>query len=43
MILAITQRYLKTENEKYWQEKFYIDKYFKDILDELNVLLFPVS
>lgn len=33
MILAITERYEKFDNEKY----------FKDIFEELNVLLFPIS
>ena len=43
MILAITQRYEKFDNEKYFREHFYLNKYFKDIFEELNVLLFPVS
>lgn len=43
MILAITARYEKFDNEKYFRENFYLNKYFKDIFEELNVLLFPVS
>lgn len=43
MILAITERYKKFESEKYFKEKFYLSKYFKDIFEELNVLLFPVA
>lgn len=42
MILAITQRYEKFDNEKYFKETFCINKNFKDIFEELNVLLFPV-
>lgn len=42
MILAITQRYKKLDNNKYFEENFYLDKYFKDIFEELNILLFPV-
>lgn len=42
MILAITQRYEKYDEEIYWKERFYLDKYFKDIFEQLNVLLFPV-
>ena len=42
MILAITERYEKYDDEKYFKEGFYINKYFKDIFEELNVLLFPV-
>lgn len=43
MILAITQRYERFDDSKFWKESFYLNKYFKDIFDELNVLLFPVS
>ena len=43
MILAITQRYEKCDEEKYFKESFYLSKYFKDIFEELNVLLFPVA
>ena len=43
MILAITQRYEKFDNKKIFEEKFYLNKCFKDIFEELNVLLFPVS
>ena len=42
MILAITQRYEKFDNEKLFKENFYINKYFKEIFEELNVLLFLV-
>ena len=30
MILAITERYEKYDDEKYFKEGFYINKYFKD-------------
>lgn len=43
MILAITQRYEKFDEEKFWKENFYLDKYFKDIFEQLNVLLFPIA
>ena len=43
MILAITERYKKYDDNEYWKEFFYINKYFKDIFEELNVLLFPVA
>lgn len=43
MILAITERYKKFDNEKYFKENFYLNKYFKDIFEKLNVLMFPVS
>lgn len=43
MILAITQRYEKFEKELYWKENFYLSKYFKDIFEKLNILLFPVA
>lgn len=42
MILAITQRYEKYDKDLYWKENFYLNKYFKDIFEELDVLLFPV-
>lgn len=40
MILAITGRYKK--EEKIFGETYYVDKFFKDIFDELDILLFPV-
>lgn len=43
MILAITQRYERFDNDKYWPEEFYLNKYFKDIFEDLNILLFPVA
>lgn len=43
MILAITQRYSNDDREKHWRETFYLSKYFKDIFEELDVLLFPVA
>lgn len=43
MILAITQRYEKYNEEKYWKERFYVNKYFKDIFEKLNVLLVPIA
>lgn len=42
MILAVTQRYEKDDGELYFKENFYLNKYFKDIFEELDVLLFPV-
>ena len=43
MILAVTQRYVKDDRENHWKENFYLSKDFKDIFEELNVLLFPVA
>lgn len=43
MILAITQRYEELEKEKHWKENFYINRYFKDVFEELDVLLIPVA
>lgn len=43
MILAITQRYMSDDRENHWSETFYLSKYFKDIFEELNILLFPVA
>ena len=43
MILAITQRYEKYDKETYFKESFYLNKYFKDIFEKLNVLLFPIA
>lgn len=43
MIIAITERYERFENEKIWKENFYVNKYFKDIFEELNITLFPVA
>ena len=43
MILAVTQRYMKDDRKNHWKEIFYLSKYFKDIFEELNVLLFPVA
>lgn len=43
MILAITQKYVKFDNDKYFKKKFCLNKTFKDIFENLNVLLFPVS
>ncbi|MDE5830849.1 MAG: gamma-glutamyl-gamma-aminobutyrate hydrolase family protein, partial [Clostridia bacterium] len=43
MIIAITERYEKIDKENIWKENFYISKYFKDIFEELNILLFPVA
>ncbi len=43
MILAITERYEEFDNEKYFKQNFCLNKYFKDIFEKLNVLLFPVS
>lgn len=43
MILAITQRYDNSGSDEYFKESFYLTKHFKDIFENLNVLLFPVS
>lgn len=43
MILAVTQRYEKHEKEKHWKENFYVNKYYKDIFEELDILLFPIA
>lgn len=43
MILAITQRYEKWEDDKYFERKFCVSQYYKDIFEELNILLFPVA
>lgn len=43
MILAITQRYERIDTDKHFKESFCLNKYFKDIFEELNILLFPVS
>ncbi len=43
MILAVTQRYDDSGNNEYFKESFYLNKYFKDIFENLNVLLFPIS
>ncbi len=36
MILAITERYEKFDNEKFFKENFCLNKYFKDIFEKLN-------
>lgn len=43
MILAITQRYRKSNETGHFTEFFNITKYFKDIFEELNVILFPIA
>ena len=43
MILAITQRYERIDTDKHFKESFCLNRYFKDIFEDLNVLLFPVS
>lgn len=43
MIIAITERYERFDKENIWKENFYVSKYFKDIFEELNITLFPVS
>lgn len=43
MILAITQRYRKSNETAHFTEFFNITKYFKDIFEELNVILFPIA
>lgn len=42
MILAITQRYEQIE-EKHFKENFYLSKDYKDIFEQLGVLLLPVA
>ena len=43
MILAITQRYERIDNDDHFKESFGLNKYFKDIFEDLDVLLFPIS
>lgn len=43
MILAITQRYDNYDRENHCKETLYLSKYFKDIFEDLNILLFPVA
>ena len=42
MILAITQRYEQIE-DKHFKENFYLSKDYKDIFEQLGIILFPVS
>ena len=42
MILAIIERYENVKEETPFNERFYLNKYFKNIFDELNILLFPI-
>lgn len=43
MIIAITERYERVDKENIFKENFFVSKYFKDIFEELNIILFPVS
>lgn len=42
MILAITQRYEQIK-DKHFKENFYLSKDYKDIFEQLGIILFPVS
>ena len=42
MILAIIERNEDIKEENLFNERFYLTKHFKDIFEELNILLFPV-
>lgn len=42
MKLAIIERLENLEEEKPFNVRYYLDSYFKDIFDKLNVLLIPV-
>lgn len=41
MILAIIERYENTGEESF-NERYYLAKYFKDIFEKLDILLFPI-
>lgn len=43
MILAITGRYEKDDRNKYFSESICYNKYFRDIFEKIDVLLFPVA
>lgn len=42
MILAIVERIENVDNEKPFHNRYYLTTFFKEIFDELNILLFPV-
>lgn len=42
MILAIIERIENVDNEKPFHNRYYLTTFFKEIFDELNILLFPV-
>ena len=42
MILAIIERIENLENEKPFHNRFFLTQHYKDIFDELDVLLFPI-
>lgn len=42
MILAIIQRIENVENEKPFNNRYYLTEHYKNIFDKLNVLLFPI-
>lgn len=43
MILAITQRYYKHKSRNFFEEYFMYNKFFKDIFETLDIILFPVA
>lgn len=43
MIIAITDRYYKDKTSKVIPEYFRYPKQFKDIFEELNIILFPIA
>jgi len=42
MILGIIERTENIENEKPFNNRYFLTKHYKDIFDELDVLLFPI-
>ncbi len=42
MILAIIERIENIENEKPFNDRYFLTKHYKDIFDKLNILLFPI-
>ena len=42
MVLGIVERFETVEEEEYFFERYFLTKHFKDIFEELNVILFPI-
>lgn len=42
MVIAIVERYEEVKETKPFHERFYITRFFKDILEEMDILMFPV-
>ena len=42
MILAIIERIENYDEEKPFNKRYYLDSYYREIFDELDILLFPV-